>query len=91
MLAHLILHDLRAAHLLIPDHLITNPAVPVAQSHDSSGNRVSRIIAPAGQIRLTRNALTSARRRTMSPAPSSTKARICLPKRFVSSSARATA
>jgi transglutaminase-like putative cysteine protease len=59
MLAHLSIHYSRAAHILIPDYLITNPAVPIAQYRDSFGNWVTRLSAPAGQLRLFTNAMVS--------------------------------
>ena len=52
MLAHLSIHYSRASHLLAPDHLLTTPSVPVTQYRDSFGNWVSRLVAPAGPIRL---------------------------------------
>jgi transglutaminase-like putative cysteine protease len=59
MLAHLSIHYSRASHILTPDHLITTPAVPIYQYRDSFGNWVSRFVAPAGEIRLTTDALIS--------------------------------
>jgi transglutaminase-like putative cysteine protease len=44
-------------HLLIPDYMITSPATNVTQYRDCFGNWCSRLIAPAGQLKLTTDAL----------------------------------
>jgi transglutaminase-like putative cysteine protease len=59
MLAHLNVHHSRAGHLLSPDKFSTSPAVPFTQYHDSFGNFVTRLVAPAGQLILTTDALIS--------------------------------
>ena len=38
MLAHLSIHDSRAAHILTPDYLSTSPVVPLSQYRDGFGN-----------------------------------------------------
>jgi transglutaminase-like putative cysteine protease len=57
MLAHLTIHESRAPHLIILDQLVTDPVTPVTHYRDGFGNTVTRMIAPAGQIRLTTDAL----------------------------------
>jgi len=57
MLALLNIHYSRASHILTPDYVITNPAVPITQYRDCFGNWCSRLIAPAGPITLTTDAL----------------------------------
>jgi transglutaminase-like putative cysteine protease len=57
MLAMLNIHYSRASHILIPDYLITNPAIQVTQYRDSFGNWCSRLLAPAGPITLTTDSL----------------------------------
>ena len=52
MLLVLNVHHTRVADLVVPDRLITEPAVPVHGYRDGFGNWCSRIVAPAGQIRL---------------------------------------
>lgn len=52
MIAMLNTHYTRVAHLERPDHLITNPAVPVQGYRDSFGNWCSRLVAPAGVFTL---------------------------------------
>jgi transglutaminase-like putative cysteine protease len=59
MLAHLNVHDSRATHLLTSDQLVTFPQVPLRQYRDSFNNLVTRLVAPAGQLRLTASALIS--------------------------------
>jgi transglutaminase-like putative cysteine protease len=57
MILALNIHYSRASSIVIPDHLVTRPEVPVTQYRDSFGNWCSRIVAPAGQTRLTTNAI----------------------------------
>jgi len=52
MVLMLTVHHSRAADLVEPDRLVTEPAVPIRQYHDGFGNWCSRIVAPPGQIRL---------------------------------------
>ena len=46
------IHHSRAADIVVPDQLTTDPMVPVAGYHDRFGNWCSRIIAPQGRIRI---------------------------------------
>jgi transglutaminase-like putative cysteine protease len=46
------IHPSRAADLVVPDQMVTDPPVPVTEYQDSFGNRVSRIVAPSGQMRI---------------------------------------
>src|SRR5215216_1409720 len=45
-------HFTRASDIIVPDHLITDPVVPVFPYRDGFGNWCSRIVAPAGRMRL---------------------------------------
>ena len=45
-------HHSRAADLVVPDRLPPDPPVPLSAYHDGFGNWCSRIVAPAGQIRI---------------------------------------
>ncbi|HEY6509451.1 MAG TPA: transglutaminase family protein [Vicinamibacterales bacterium] len=47
------IHDSRAADIVVPDHLVTEPALPISGYRDAFGNRCNRIVAPAGRLRLT--------------------------------------
>jgi transglutaminase-like putative cysteine protease len=57
MILALNIHHSRAADLLQTDLLHTDPSVPVAAYHDKFGNWCSRLVAPAGTIRLTADAI----------------------------------
>ena len=57
MLLMLNVHYTRVSDLVEPDHLVTIPAVPIRGYRDGFGNWCSRIVAPAGQTRLTTNAI----------------------------------
>jgi transglutaminase-like putative cysteine protease len=46
-------HFTRASDVIIPDYLVTEPAVPILPYRDGFGNWCSRIVAPAGRIRIT--------------------------------------
>ena len=50
-------HSSRAADVIASDYLTTDPLVPVNTYCDKFGNWCSRIMAPAGQIRLSASAL----------------------------------
>ena len=45
-------HFTRASDVIIPDHMTTDPAVQVQPYRDGFGNWCSRILAPAGRIRI---------------------------------------
>jgi transglutaminase-like putative cysteine protease len=47
------IHYSRASDIVIPDYLTTEPSVPITAYRDPFGNWCTRIVAPAGQIRLT--------------------------------------
>jgi transglutaminase-like putative cysteine protease len=57
VVAMLSVHPSRAADLLEPDDVRVNPPTNVVWYIDSFGNRCSRFIAPAGQIRLSGSTL----------------------------------
>jgi transglutaminase-like putative cysteine protease len=57
MILTLNVHYIHVYDLIIPDHLITDPPVPLMAYHDNYGNWCSRIIAPTGQLRLSTDAL----------------------------------
>jgi transglutaminase-like putative cysteine protease len=45
-------HFTRASDVIVPDYLTISPAVPVFPYRDGFGNWCSRIVAPAGRVRL---------------------------------------
>ena len=46
------IHYSRASDIIDPDHLITDPLVPVSAYRDGFGNLCSRLVAPSGRIRI---------------------------------------
>ena len=57
MILTLNIHHSRARDLMQPDHLITDPAVPVTAYRDKFDNWCSRLIAPPGRMRLSADAI----------------------------------
>jgi transglutaminase-like putative cysteine protease len=57
MILTLNVHYSRASDIIFPDHMRTDPGVPVAAYRDSFGNWCSRIVAPKGRIRLASSAV----------------------------------
>lgn len=55
MILTLNVHYSRASDMAYPDLLQTTPTVPMSMYRDDFGNWCSRIVAPAGRIRLTAN------------------------------------
>ena len=45
-------HFTRASDIIVPDHLTTSPSVPITPYRDGFGNWCSRMVAPAGRMRL---------------------------------------
>lgn len=50
-------HESRASDLVVPDRLTTDPPIPVSSYCDGFGNVCQRLLAPAGLLRLTADAL----------------------------------
>ena len=59
MILALSIHYSRASDLVRPDHLVTNPSVPIAAYRDLFGNWCSRLVAPAGRFSLSTDALVN--------------------------------
>ena len=59
MILTLNIHFTRVSDIIVPDHLITNPPIPITAYRDGFGNWCSRIVAPKGQIRLSANAVVN--------------------------------
>jgi transglutaminase-like putative cysteine protease len=57
MLVMLRIHPSRDADVTTPDLLRTDPAVPIETYVDSFGNRCGRVLAPAGKIRFSTDAI----------------------------------
>jgi transglutaminase-like putative cysteine protease len=52
MILTLNVHYTRVSDLVVPDHLIAEPSVPLSAYRDGFGNWCTRIVAPQGRIRL---------------------------------------
>ena len=59
MILALHIHFTRVSDIIVPDHLITSPSIPLTAYRDGFGNWCSRIVAPQGQLRLTTNAVVN--------------------------------
>jgi transglutaminase-like putative cysteine protease len=59
MILTLNVHHSRVSDLVSPDILVVQPSVPVVAYRDSFGNWCSRIVAPAGQMRLTSDVIVN--------------------------------
>src|SRR6202034_2267877 len=57
MILTLNIHHSRAADLLQPDHLMTDPAVPVSAYRDKFSNWCSRLVALPGRMRVSADAI----------------------------------
>jgi transglutaminase-like putative cysteine protease len=57
MIVQLNVHYSRASDLVRPDHLLANPSVPLSGYRDSFGNWCTRLVAPAGALHLSTDAL----------------------------------
>jgi transglutaminase-like putative cysteine protease len=57
MILTLRVHPTRAQDLVGPDLLTTDPHVPASEYYDSFGNLCTRLMAPAGRIRIATNAV----------------------------------
>ncbi len=59
MILTLNLHFTRASDVVIADHIITNPPVPITAYRDGFGNWCSRILAPPGDILISTSAIVN--------------------------------
>ena len=57
MVLMLNIHHTRAADMVVPDRMTTDPFVPYTAYRDGFGNWCTRMVAPAGRLRLTASAL----------------------------------
>ena len=57
MLLMLRVHPSRAADLAVPDPIVSTPAIPIDEYHDSFDNLCGRILAPAGRLTLSTGAI----------------------------------
>lgn len=59
MILTLHIHFTRVSDIIVPDHLITSPSIPITAYRDAFGNGCSRIVAPQGEIRLSADAVVN--------------------------------
>ena len=57
MILALNIHYSRASDVIVPDYLISEPAVPIAGYRDGFGNWCTRLVAPGGNFRIKTDAL----------------------------------
>jgi len=57
MILTLNVHYSRVSDLVVPDHIVTQPPVPITAYRDGFGNWCSRIVAPQGEIRISTDAV----------------------------------
>jgi transglutaminase-like putative cysteine protease len=57
MMLVLHIHYSRAADIIIPDHVTTSPWLPLSAYRDGFGNWCTRLVAPAGRLRIASAAL----------------------------------
>lgn len=53
------IHFTRVSDIIVPDHLITHPPVRITPHRDMFGNWCSRIVAPAGRIRISADGMVN--------------------------------
>ena len=53
------IHYSRASDMVVPDCLTAEPLIPIIGYYDTFGNRCNRLLAPAGRVRLTSDAVIS--------------------------------
>ena len=59
MIVTLNIHYSRASDVVRPDHMIITPSVPTSAYRDGFGNWCTRLVAPAGQVRISADALVN--------------------------------
>jgi transglutaminase-like putative cysteine protease len=59
VIAMLNIHFSPVADLAAPDHIVISPSVPISCYRDGFGNWCSRILAPAGHVRLSTDAVVT--------------------------------
>jgi len=52
MILTLSVHYSRVSDLIRPDYMLTEPSVPIVSYRDGFGNWCSRLVAPAGKLRI---------------------------------------
>ena len=59
MILTLQIHFSRVSDIIVPDHLVTKPPVPITAYRDTFGNWCNRIVAPTGRVELSTDAIVN--------------------------------
>jgi transglutaminase-like putative cysteine protease len=59
MLLTLNVHYTRVSDMVVPDHIVTSPSLPIRAYRDGFGNWCNRIVAPAGRTRLSASGIVN--------------------------------
>jgi transglutaminase-like putative cysteine protease len=59
MILALNIHYSRASSIVLPDHMRTEPPVPISSHRDVFGNWCNRLVAPQGTIKISSNAIVN--------------------------------
>ncbi len=59
MILMLSIHYTRVSDLIVPDHIVTRPSIPITAYRDAFGNWCTRLVAPKGHLRLSANAVVN--------------------------------
>jgi transglutaminase-like putative cysteine protease len=70
MIVTLNIHYTRVSDVVRPDHMIVTPSVPMSAYRDGFGNWCTRLVAPAGEVRITADGLVTDSGQTDDIAPS---------------------
>ena len=57
MILTLNIHYSRVSDMIVPDHMVTDPSIPITGYRDGFGNWCTRTVAPQGRTRLFTNAV----------------------------------
>jgi transglutaminase-like putative cysteine protease len=57
IILHVNIHHSRTSDIVVPDRLTAEPSIPITGYHDQFGNWCQRLLAPAGRLRLTADAV----------------------------------
>jgi transglutaminase-like putative cysteine protease len=53
------IHDSRASDIVVPDRLVTQPAIPITSYRDGFGNQCHRVLAPGGRLSLSADSVVN--------------------------------
>lgn len=59
MILALNIHYSRASSIVVPDHMRTQPVVPISSFRDGFGNWCNRLVAPQGHFRISADAIVN--------------------------------